>query len=302
MSWSPDTIASQAGRTIIVTGANAGIGFQTAKVLAAKGANLILACRDPAKASQAVERMKAKQPDARVSTGLLDLSSLASIRAFAKDFARGHERLDVLINNAGVMTPPFGRTADGFETQFGTNFIGHFLLTLLLLPLLNRTPGARVVTLSSVAHWIGRIDFDNLNAEKHYSKWHAYSQSKLANLLFVHELQRRLQRSGASTISVGAHPGVTASELTRHSLFLRIVQGGIAQTTAQGALPSLRAAIDPQVRGGDYYGPGGAFNLTFFGDARKQQSSSRSRNTDIAAQLWSVAERLSGERYPSNQI
>jgi NAD(P)-dependent dehydrogenase (short-subunit alcohol dehydrogenase family) len=299
MTWSTDTIGSQAGKTIVITGANAGIGFETAKLLAAKGADLILACRNPANAGRAVERIKAQQADARVSYQLLDLCSLASIRRFAADFDATHERLDVLINNAGVMTPPLGRTADGFETQFGTNFLGHFLLTLLLLPVLNRTPKSRVVTLSSVAHWTGAIDFDNLNAERSYSKWSAYSQSKLANLMFVYELQRRLDESGAATISTGAHPGVTASDLSRHSPALRVVQRAIAQSTAKGSLPSLRAAVDPAVRGGDYYGPGGALTLTLYGDARKQTSSRRSRDREIAARLWTTAERLCGERYPT---
>jgi NAD(P)-dependent dehydrogenase (short-subunit alcohol dehydrogenase family) len=302
MKWSPDAIGSQAGRTIIVTGANAGIGFETAKVLAAKSATVFLACRNPANAAQAVERIKALNRDARVEARVLDLASLASIRSFAAEFAAANERLDVLINNAGVMTPPLGRTADGFETQFGTNFIGHFLLTMLLLPCLNRTPKSRVVTLSSVSHWVGEIDFNNLNAEKGYSKFGAYAQSKLANLIFVYELQRRLDESGAATISTGAHPGVTASELSRHNVILGVVQRAIAQPTIQGAMPSLRAAMDPTARGGDYYGPGGVLTLTLFGGARKQTSSSRSRDKDIAARLWSEAEGLCGQRYPTLQI
>jgi NAD(P)-dependent dehydrogenase (short-subunit alcohol dehydrogenase family) len=297
--WSPAAIPSQAGKTFIVTGANSGIGFETASVLAGRGAQVILACRNRDKAAQAARRIQSLHPDARVSAATLDLANLASIHEFAAGFTREHRDLDVLVNNAGVMTPPLGRTADNFEMQFGTNFIGHFCLTLLLLPVLNRTPGSRVVTLSSVAHWTGRIDFENLNAEKSYSKWGAYAQSKLANLLFMYELQRRLAKSGAATLSTGAHPGVTASELTRHTLLLRITQGLIAQSVAQGSLPSLRAAIDPSVCSGDYYGPGGALTLTLYGNARKQHSSPRSRNPGLATRLWSVAERLCGERYPT---
>jgi NAD(P)-dependent dehydrogenase (short-subunit alcohol dehydrogenase family) len=302
MIWSPESIEAQAGKTFVVTGANAGIGLETASVLAGKGAQVILACRSPEKAAHAVKQIRLLKADASVAAATLDLASLASIRAFAAGFSREHQRLDVLINNAGVMMPPLGRTADGFETQFGTNFVGHFLLTLLLLPLLNRNPGSRVVTVSSVAHWTGRIDFNNLNAEKGYSKWRAYSQSKLANLMFAYELQRRLEQSGASTISTAAHPGVTASELARHNVFLLAVQSRIAQTTAKGALPSLRAAIDPAVRGGDYFGPGGALSLTLYGDARKQQSSPRSRDKTVAARLWSTAEQFCGEHYPTASL
>jgi NAD(P)-dependent dehydrogenase (short-subunit alcohol dehydrogenase family) len=298
MNWSPEAIPNQAGKTFIVTGANAGIGLETAAVLAGKGARVIMACRNPGKAVRAAQQIQSRHPSASVSTATLNLASLASVREFAASVAQQHRSLDVLVNNAGVMTPPLGRTADGFELQFGTNFIGHFCLTLLLLPLLNRTPRSRVVTLSSVAHWTGRIDFYNLNAEKSYSKWGAYAQSKLANLLFMYELQRRLVKSGASTISTGAHPGVTASELTRHTLLLRIAQGMIAQTTAKGSLPSLRAATDPAACGGDYYGPGGVATLTLYGNARKQHSSPSSRNYDLATRLWGMAESLCGERYP----
>lgn len=300
-NWSWEALPSLSGKTIIVTGANAGIGLETTSTLAAKGALVIMACRNLEKAAEAARQIQARHPDARVSPATLDLADLTSVREFSRTFTREHQQLDVLVNNAGIMTPPLGRTKEGFELQFGTNFVGHFLLTMLMLPLLNRSRGSRVVTLSSVAHWTGNIDFDNLNAEKRYSKWGAYAQSKLANLLFMYELQRRLEQSGVSTISTGAHPGVTASELTRHSMLLRITQGMIAQTTAQGSLPSLRAAIDPGVRGGDYYGPGSYLTLTLYGGARKQQSSRRSRNPVLADRLWTVAERLCGERYPSTR-
>jgi NAD(P)-dependent dehydrogenase (short-subunit alcohol dehydrogenase family) len=298
MIWNSETIKSQAGKTFVVTGANAGIGFETASVLASKGAKVIMACRNPQKGDEAVRRIRLSQPHSMVQSAALDLASLASVRSFAAKFEHEHDRLDVLINNAGVMMPPFGQTMDGFETQFGTNFLGHFLLTLLLLPKLNGTQSSRVVTLSSVAHWLGHIDFDNLQAERAYSEWSAYAQSKLANLMFVYELQRRLVKTGASTISVGAHPGVTASELTRHNGVLNSVQSLIAQTTRNGAMPSLRAAIDPEVRGGDYYGPGNILSLTFFGSAKKQGSSSRSKDRSFAARLWEVAEQLTEERYP----
>jgi NAD(P)-dependent dehydrogenase (short-subunit alcohol dehydrogenase family) len=298
MIWTPDGVPSLAGKTFIVTGANAGIGLATATVLAGKGARVIMACRNPAKAEGAVVQIKALYNRADISAEVLDLSSLESIKAFARKVLSETKSLDVLINNAGVMTPPYGTTADGFETQFGTNFLGHFLLTLLLLPTLNSTAGARVVTLSSVAHWTGRINFENLNAEKAYSKWNAYSQSKLANLIFAVELQRRLSKAGASTLSIGAHPGVTASELTRHSKVLKIVQGLISQSTMQGAMPSLRAALDPEVKGGEYYGPGGVWKLSLTGDARRQISSPKAHNQAVGTRLWEVAEALTGCHYP----
>jgi NAD(P)-dependent dehydrogenase (short-subunit alcohol dehydrogenase family) len=296
MAWSLDTCDSQNGRTCVVTGANAGIGFATAAVLSRLGARVILACRSLDKAKGAVERIKAVQPEALVRAQHLDLASLASIREFSAELCRDETGLDLLINNAGVMMPPLGRTTDGFETQFGTNFVGHFLLTGLLLPLLNRTPAARVVTLSSIAHWTAQIDFGNLNAERGYSRWTAYAQSKLANLLFAYELQRRLQTTGASTLSVAAHPGATASELSRHSALMTFTSRILTQPTANGALPSLRAALDADVKGGDFYGPSGFATLR--GAPSKQRSSRRSHDLGIARNLWETGEKLTGAHYP----
>lgn len=294
MSWTMKDVGSQQGRTFLVTGSNAGIGFSTARQLAEKGARVVLACRSHEKGQAALRRLQDALPNADLSLLTLDLADLASVRAFAETFLARHDRLDVLINNAGVMMSPDGRTADGFETQFGTNVLGHFALTGQLLPLLARTPQSRVVTMASVAHWAGRIDLDNLNAEKGYRSWRAYAQSKLANLMFAYELQRRLQAHGASTISLGAHPGGTQSDLGRHRLLLRLASP-LAQSTDAGALPSLRAALDPAARGGEYYGPGGF--ATFAGAPVKQRSSRRSHDQTVAARLWQTCEALTGTRY-----
>ena len=296
MDWTMQEAGSLRGKTFLVTGSNAGIGFSTTRQLAGRGARVVMACRSPDKGQAALQQLRSAVPDADASLMTLDLASLASVRAFAAEFLAQHDRLDVLINNAGVMMPPAGRTADNFETQFGTNVIGHFVLTGLLLPLLNRTPQARVVTMSSVAHWLAKIDFDNLNAEKGYSAGRAYAQSKLANLMFTYELQRRLQRSGATTISLGAHPGGTRSDLGRHNLLLRLASP-LAQSTDQGALPSLRAAVDPAARGGEYYGPGGL--ATMVGPAVRQRSSRYSHDESVAARLWQACEELGGMRYLS---
>ena len=295
MGWSSADIPDQKGKTFVVTGSNTGIGFATLSALTTKRARVIIACRNPDKGDAALAAIKARQADANVTVAQLDLSSLASVRTFAERMMAELPRLDVLINNAGVMMTPFGRTADGFETQFGTNVLGHFALTGHLLPLLMASPNARVVTLSSLIHWIGGIDFANLGAEKRYRKIAAYSQSKLGNLLFAYELQRRLAKSGATTVSIGAHPGITRSELARHDKFMNLMVPFIAQKTEDGALPSLMAATAPEVRGGDCVGPGGFLALR--GAPNIQKTSARSQNQALAAQFWDVAQRLTGVSY-----
>lgn len=293
--WSAADIATQQGRTVLVTGSNAGIGFATARLLAAKGARVVMACRSTQKGEAALTRIRSEFPGSELQLLTLDLADLESVRRFATQMLTQHERLDVLINNAGVMMPPMGRTADGFETQFGTNVLGHFALTGLLLPLLVRTPASRVVTLASVAHWAGRIDFDNLNAEKGYRSWGAYAQSKLANLMLAYELERRLRRAGNSTtISLAAHPGGTNSDLGRHNLLLRAMSP-FAQSIDAGALPSLRAALDAAAGGGDYYGPAGLATLS--GPPVKQRSSRRSHDEAVAVRLWARCQQLSQVSY-----
>ncbi len=298
MGWTIKNIPDQTGKTCIVTGANSGIGLVEARVLAQKGAKVILACRDMEKANAAVESIRSAVPRADVSASKLDLASFASVREFAARFSGEHDRLDLLINNAGVMIPPEKTfTEDGFELHFGTNHLAHFLLTGLLLPLLGKAPAARIVSLSSIAHRFGRIDFDNLNAERGYSKGEAYNQSKLACLMFALELQRRLEKKGSSIISVSAHPGLTKSELTRHdAIWLFMMWLLRAQTPDEGAMPTLRAATDPEVRGGEYYGPAG-FQAAH-GPAVKGIPVRHAFDTAVAERLWTTSERLTGITYP----
>jgi NAD(P)-dependent dehydrogenase (short-subunit alcohol dehydrogenase family) len=297
-TWREPDVPAQAGRTALVTGANSGIGFETARVLAERGAAVVLACRDPGKASAAAARIAAAAPRASLSVIRLDLASLASIREAAEELRAGHDRLDLVINNAGLMMPPYGRTEDGFELQFGTNHLGHFALTGLLLDRMMAVPGSRVVTLSSNGHRMGRIDFGNLQWEHGYRRPAAYGRSKLANLLFTYELQRRLAAAGAATAALAAHPGTSRTELTRH-LPAWMRAGALVvpnQGSAMGALPTLRAATDRGAQGGEYYGPAGFGEFT--GPARRVQSSARSRDGEAARRLWDESERLTGVTYP----
>jgi NAD(P)-dependent dehydrogenase (short-subunit alcohol dehydrogenase family) len=292
MKWSESDIPDQSGRVVVVTGANSGIGFEATRALAAKGARVVLACRDPERGSQAEQRIRAAAPQAQVRFLSLDLGSLASIERFCQELTAAESKLDILCNNAGVMMPPLGRTADGFELQFGTNHLGHFALTGRLLDLLRRGENARVVSVSSLAHYWGRINFDDLNSEKGYSPTRAYGQSKLANLLFIRELARRLQARGEPTVAAAAHPGSTRTNLQRHS---RLMHGAVAlfsQEPRDGALPTLYAATAPGVRGGDYFGPGRM--LEMIGPPRPARSTRAAKNMETAGRLWEISERLTG--------
>jgi NAD(P)-dependent dehydrogenase (short-subunit alcohol dehydrogenase family) len=299
--WTVADVPGQQGRTAVVTGANTGIGFEAAAVLAQRGAVTILASRDTAKAERAAARLSAATPEVAVSVVRLDLASLDSVRAAAEQIRASHERIDLLINNAGLMMPRQGTTADGFELQFGTNHLGHFALTGLLLDRMLAVPGSRVVTVSSNGHRAGRINFADLQSERRYSRVRAYGQSKLANLMFTYELERRLRAAEAATIAVAAHPGTASTELTRHLPGLlqtaqNIAGGWFTQSATMGALPTLRAATDPAAAGGDYYGPGGWGQMTGY----PVRVSSNSRSHDEAAQrrLWAESERLTGVTYP----
>jgi NAD(P)-dependent dehydrogenase (short-subunit alcohol dehydrogenase family) len=294
-NWTAENIPDLAGKIAIVSGANSGIGYETARALAYKKAKVILACRNKNKGEEAVRQIAHEYPEAKAELIQLDLSDLASVRRFADEFARDYDRLDILINNAGIMATPFGKTADGFESQFGTNHLGHFALTGLLLDRIIHTPQARVVTVSSGGHRFGEIDFDNLNGEKGYNPQAAYAQSKLANLLFTYELQRRFEDSGVDTIAVAAHPGWTATNLQAHWRMVRILNLFIAQKPRMGALPVLYAATAPDVNGGDYCGPKGWGELR--GYPIKVRSSDRSYDTAIASKLWAVSEELTGVRF-----
>jgi NAD(P)-dependent dehydrogenase (short-subunit alcohol dehydrogenase family) len=303
--WTADDIPDLTGKTIIVTGGNSGIGYEAALQLARKGANVVLACRDPGRAGDAAERIRSGFSAASVGVMALDLASLASVRSFAEEFSHRHARLDVLCNNAGVMALPYRRTEDGFEMQLGTNHLGHFALTGLLLERLLSTEGARVVNVSSTAHRMGKMRFDDLQSERGYGKWRAYGQSKLANLLFTYELQRRLAAAGADAISVACHPGYAATNLQLagprmqgSSMLERmssLANALFAQSAAMGALPTLYAATAPDVCGGDYIGPDG-FGETW-GHPKKVGSNARSRNGSDAARLWEISEELTGVHY-----
>jgi NAD(P)-dependent dehydrogenase (short-subunit alcohol dehydrogenase family) len=292
MGFDETSIPDQSGRVAIVTGANSGIGYETARALAAKGARVVVACRDASKGRDAESRIRAAHPKCDARFEALDLGSLASVRAFAERFLATESRLDLLINNAGVMVPPLGRTADGFELQFGTNHLGHFALSGLLLERIRATAGARVVCVSSLMHRIGRIDFSNLNAERSYNATLAYGQSKLANLLFVRELQQRFAKAGVRAIAAAAHPGSTRTGLQQHSTLMAAAVAAFAQQPPDGALPTLRAATAADVRGGDYYGPGRWFEMV--GPPEPARASARSKDDIVAQQLWEASERLTG--------
>jgi NAD(P)-dependent dehydrogenase (short-subunit alcohol dehydrogenase family) len=292
--WTAVDIPDQTGRTAVITGANTGLGYETATALAAKGADVVLAVRNIEKGKAAADLITRANPGASVAVQELDLTSLDSIRAAADELNSRHDSIDLLINNAGVMTPPKSTTKDGFELQFGTNHLGHFALTNLLLDRVLVAPGSRVVTVSSQGHrFVRGIRFDDLQWERDYSRVRAYGQSKLANLMFTYELQRRLQ--GTNTIAVAAHPGGSNTELVRNSpAALRAIAPVVGplffQSAEMGALPTLRAATDPGVLGGQYYGPDG------FGEQRGYPkvvaSSAASHDTDAQRRLWTVSEEL----------
>ncbi|MFJ2754349.1 SDR family NAD(P)-dependent oxidoreductase [Nocardioides sp. NPDC087217] len=295
-TWTDQHIPDQHGRVAIVTGANTGLGFETARMLAEHGAHVVLAVRDVEKGKQAAARIGGD-----VSVQVLDLTSLESIRSAAADLRAAHPRIDLLINNAGVMYTPKQTTEDGFELQFGTNHLGHFAFTGLLLDRLLPVPGSRVVTVSSIGHRIrADIHFDDLQWERSYSRVAAYGQAKLANLMFTYELQRRLAPHG-TTVAVAAHPGGSNTELARNTpAALRVpftwLAPLIAQPAEMGALPTLRAATDPAVIGGQYYGPGGRGEVR--GHPKLVTSSPFSYDLQTQQRLWTVSEELTGVRMP----
>jgi NAD(P)-dependent dehydrogenase (short-subunit alcohol dehydrogenase family) len=295
--WTSDDVPGQQGRLAVVTGANTGLGFETARVLAARGASVVLAVRDTDKGKAAAARIAGAAPGADVTVQPLDLTSLDSIRAAAGELRARHPRIDLLINNAGVMFPPRQATRDGFELQFGTNHLGHFALTGLLLEQMLPVPGSRVVTVSSLAHRIrARINFDDLQGERSYRRVAAYSQSKLANLMFTYELARRLSGAG-TTIAAAAHPGLASTELARYTPAIAAFSyARVSQQAAMGALPALRAATDPGVAGGQYYGPRGLLGAR--GYPKLAASSRQSHDTAIQRRLWTVSEELTGVTFP----
>jgi len=309
-AWTADDVPALDDRTVIVTGANTGLGFEATRVFADHGAHVVMACRSTDRGEDAKRELRAGDAagDHRGSleVAALDLADLASVRSFADEFRAVHDGLDVLCNNAGVMAIPRRETADGFETQFGVNHLGHFALTGLLLDRLRATDGeARVVTQSSGIHERGEIDFGDLHGEAEYDEWDAYAQSKLANVLFAYELQRRLERAGADVASVACHPGYADTDLQRRGpemtgstlrlLAMKVANAAFAQSAAAGALPMLYAATAPEIEGGEYVGPGGLFGMR--GAPTVRQSSDRSYDRERAERLWSVSEELTGVTY-----
>ncbi|MBT4492330.1 MAG: SDR family NAD(P)-dependent oxidoreductase [Gammaproteobacteria bacterium] len=291
-------VPQQTGRTFLVTGANTGIGWDTARVLAERGARVLLGCRSGEKAKAAMEKIRQTAPEASLAWIELDLTSLDSVRAAADEVLK-EDRLDGLINNAGVMVPPKMVTSDGFELQFGVNHLGHFALTGHLLPLLKDQDGARVVNVSSLAHRNGRIIYDDLHAEKEYSAMERYQMSKFANILFTYELQRKLEAAGSKTLSVACHPGGSSTELGRYiNPFLAVLflpLSLIMNSSAEGALPTLMATTSGDVSGGDYFGPKGMGE--FRHSATKVETIPNSRDEKDAAKLWEVSTELTGVTY-----
>jgi NAD(P)-dependent dehydrogenase (short-subunit alcohol dehydrogenase family) len=299
--WTAADVPDQTGRVAVVTGANTGIGYEAALVLAGKGAKVVIAVRNLDKGAKAVSALTKVHPGADVTVQELDLSSLASVRAAAEALKSALPSIDLLINNAGVMYPPKQTTADGFELQFGTNHLGHFAFTGLLLDAMLDVLGSRVVTVASLAHrQLADIHFDDLQWERKYNRVAAYGQSKLANLMFTYELQRRLAAHGAPTIAVAAHPGISNTELMRHVPGTSLpgvmkLAGLITNSPAVGGLPTLRAATDPAVQGGQYYGPSGFQEMV--GHPVLVDSNTKSHDVAVQQRLWTVSEDLTGVKY-----
>jgi NAD(P)-dependent dehydrogenase (short-subunit alcohol dehydrogenase family) len=305
VKWSEADIPDQSGRIALITGANSGIGFEAARALAEHGATVVLACRSRSKADDAVRAIAATAPGADVSVLEVDLADLDQVTVAAATFASTHDRLDLLVNNAGLMAIPKQTTAQGYEMQLGVNHLAHFALTGRLLDRLLATPGSRVVSISSQGHRPGRIAFDDLQSERSYGPWKAYFQSKLANLLFIAELQRRLLAVGATTLALAAHPGGSRTNLGHENpggLVNTVAMAGrpiverlFLQSAAMGALPTLRAAADPAVVGGEYFGPDGLGEQR--GHPRVVGRSRRAQDEVAQRRLWTVSEDLTGVHY-----
>jgi NAD(P)-dependent dehydrogenase (short-subunit alcohol dehydrogenase family) len=299
-NWTADNIPNQKGRVAIVTGSSSGIGYEAARVLAEKQATVIIAVRNLEKGGKALEKILAQNNNAGIKVMQLNLANLESVAEFAENFKKAFARLDLLVNNAGVMIPPYEKTKDGFELQFGTNHLGHFALTGRLLDVLINTEGARVVNVSSGAHKIGNIDFDDLTWEKRgYSPWKAYGASKIANLYFTFELDRKLKENRIETLATAAHPGWTATELQRHTGFTEFLNSFFAMDISQGALPTLRAATEANLKGAEYFGPNGLFEMR--GYPVEVQSNALAKDKAIARRLWEVSEQLTGVKFEFNK-
>lgn len=303
--WNESALPRLDGRTVVITGGNSGIGLEAAVVFARRGAKTVLACRDPGRAEGAVADVRMRAPGADVSAMRIDLSDLGSVNGFVDAFAATTPSLDILVNNGGVMGLAWGKTKDGFEQHLGTNHVGHFVLTMRLLPLLERAEAARVVTVSSVTHKYGKLDFDDLDNERRYKPSDAYATSKLANLLFAYELERRLRAASCRTKSMACHPGFAATQITQGTTLSKmgptvakiLVWGNslVAQPAAAGAWPTLHAAL-ADVEGGSYVGPSQVFGTR--GVPAVVPSHPCSRDEDAARRLWEITEARSGARFP----
>lgn len=303
-NWTKEQIPNQTGRIALVTGANSGLGFETTRLLAAKGAHIVMAVRNMSKGETARDAVLKETPTASLELMPLDLGSLNSVREFAQAFLAKYDHLHMLFNNAGVMAMPRSETEDGFEMQFGVNHLGHFALTGLLLPAIVNTPDARVVTTTSTAQYTGDVNFDDLMGEQSYSRYGAYSQSKLANVLFAFELQRKFEQAGVNAQSFTAQPGLAQTELQKNtvrnsgSAWERIIYGIIMPTLAQsaemGALAQVRPAVEPGARGGTYYTPR-RFHVV--GYPVERQADAKAYDLERARKLWQVSEELTGVRY-----
>ncbi|MCE7743687.1 MAG: SDR family NAD(P)-dependent oxidoreductase [Candidatus Heimdallarchaeota archaeon] len=302
--WTAKNIPDLSGKVIIVTGANSGLGFEDAKAFARKGAKTILACRNMEKAHKALVKIKSKFPEAQAEIMQIDLGSLNSIKKFIAEFNERFDLLDVLVNNAGIMRVPYQKTVDGFESQVGINHLGHFALTGLLFDILAKTKNSRVVNVSSFGHKYGDMDFDKFLYEegKVYSRSKAYGRSKLANLLFTYELDRRLKKANLDVLAVASHPGFSNTAMADHMYggivkFLRTPFGFLLQSAAKGALPTIRAAVDPKAKGGEYFGIKGLFGSELRGRPVIVKSSRKSHNIEVAKKLWEISEELTGIRF-----
>jgi len=298
--WSVNEMPDQSGRVVVITGANSGVGYESAVAFAQKRAHVVMASRSMEKLEKSRAELLKRAPGASVDLLQLDLGSLQSVRKFAENFNAQYDRLDILMNNAGIMVPPYGKTADGFETQFGTNHLGHFALTGLVLPKLLETPNSRVVNVSSSAYMRAHMNFDDLQSERDYQPWAAYGQSKLANILFTLELQRKLEAIGSDVISVASHPGFARTNLQKienisiGQLILGVILMPVmSQSARPGASYQLYAATMPNVRGAEFYGP----RWLLKGDVVRVEVNEQGKNAADAARLWSISEQLTGVHY-----
>ncbi|MCH2042792.1 MAG: oxidoreductase [Saprospiraceae bacterium] len=295
-SWNINNIEKQEGKVFLITGATSGLGKEAARVLTKKGGTVIMAIRNLRKGQQVIDEIQKEVPQGIISMKHLDLSSLVSIQKFVADFLLDFDRLDVLINNAGVMMCPYSKTEDGFEIQMGVNHFGHFALTGLLMPILRKTKESRIVVTSSIAHKFGGIDFSDINWEKRrYNSSRAYGDSKIANLYFTYELAERYKNDPDAPCITAAHPGWTKTELQRHTRTAQFLNNFFAQKVDIGTLPTLRAAVDPRAKSGDYYGPKRFFEM--WGAPIKVSSNRKSRDKAAAKKLWDLSVELTGVVY-----